>query len=595
MSQGSTSWFYSLGELGSALQAALARLDDQEFGARLWDRDPSLWKSEPEQQRSIKNSLGWLTVPAATLESTAGVLSFVEEVKRAGFTHTVLLGMGGSSLCPEVCRATFGTVPAFLDLQVLDSTAPASVAGVEKSVDLGRTLFLVSSKSGGTVETLSFYKYFYDRVQSLTGERAGANFLAITDPATSLENLARARNFRAVFPGQPDIGGRFSALSNFGMVPAALAGVDVRALLERAERMVRACGPSLPARDNPGVALGAVLGVAARAGHDKVTLVMSPGIYTFADWAEQLIAESTGKEGKGLLPVVREHLAEPAAYGDDRLFVHMRLASEADEKVERRLRALEAAGHPVVRIELESTLDLSQEFFRWEVATATAGALLGINPFDQPNVQESKDNTNRLLAQFRSSGRLAEEEPLAESECLKFYCDPATRDSLMKTGPQPGGATASLGSYLAAFLGLGGCRDYVALLPYLDPSSGHRAVLQALRMRLRDALGLATTIGFGPRYLHSTGQLHKGGANHGLFIEITADDAEDLPVPGEAYSFAVLKQAQALGDFQSLVSKGRRVVRFHVGKAVQAGLDCLLTVVDEALASLGGSRAGSAG
>jgi len=595
MSQGSTRWSYNLGELDSALQAALAQLDGQEFSARLWDRDPSLWKSEPEQQRSIRNSLGWLTVPAATLESVVGVLSFVEEVKHAGFTHTVLLGMGGSSLCPEVCRATFGTAPAFLDLQVLDSTAPASVAGVEKSVDLARTLFLVSSKSGGTVETLSFYRYFYDRVQSLKGERAGGNFLAITDPATSLENLAREKKFRAVFPGQPDIGGRFSALSNFGMVPAALAGVNVRAFLERAEEMVCACGPSLPARYNPGVALGAILGVAARAGRDKVTLVMSPGIYTFADWAEQLLAESTGKEGKGLLPVVREHLEEPAVYGDDRLFVRMRLASESDEKVERRLQALEAAGHPVVRIELESTLDLGQEFFRWEVVTATAGALLGINPFDQPNVQESKDNTNRLLAQFRSSGRLVQEEPLAESECLKFYCDPATRDSLMKMGQQLGVATTSLGSYLAAFLGLGRRREYVALLPYLDPSSGHRAVLQALRMRLRDALGLATTIGFGPRYLHSTGQLHKGGANHGLFIEITADDAEDLPVPGEAYSFAVLKQAQALGDFQSLVSKGRRVVRFHVGKAVQAGLDCLLTVVDEALASREGSRVRSAG
>ena len=560
------------------VRAVLARLDEQRFCQRLWERDPSLWKSEPEHQRIIKNALGWLTVPSAMLRQVDDILRFVDEVRNAGFKHAVVLGMGGSSLCPDVCRATFGTAPGFLELHVLDSTVPASVARIEKSVDVTETLFVVSSKSGSTAETMSFYKYFFDRVGSLRGERAGENFVAITDPGTSLEKLALEWRFRRVFHGQPDIGGRYSALSNFGMVPAALAGVDVRALLARAEEMVRACSASASAEENPGVWLGVTMAEAARAGRDKITFVISSRVETFADWAEQLIAESTGKEGKGLVPVPGEVLGAPAAYGDDRFFVQLRLTGVTEADVERKLQALEVVGHPVIRIDLQDVLDVGKEFFRWEVATATAGALLGINPFDQPNVQESKDNTNWLLAQYRAAGRLAEETPVMESEGISFYCDATTRSSLERaTKPR------AMTDYLAGFLSQARLGDYVALLAYLEPSPEQKAVMEAIRLRLRDSLRLATTVGFGPRYLHSTGQLHKGGNANGLFIQITADDAEDLPVPGEPYSFSVLKQAQALGDLESLQSKKRRVVRFHLGKSVPAGLERLAGLVETAL------------
>jgi len=570
-----------LTNLDAAVRTTLARVDEQKFSRRLWERDPAVWKSEPAHQRIIRNALGWLTVPDSMRAQASEVLSFVEEVKHAGFKCAVVLGMGGSSLCPDVCRATFGTAPGFLELHVLDSTVPASVARLEKSIELARTLFLVSSKSGGTAETLSFYKYFCNRVGSLKGGRAGENFVAITDPGTSLEKLALQHNFRKVFHGQPDIGGRYSALSNFGMVPAALAGTDVQTLLAKAEEMARACAAAVPAADNPGVWLGVTMAEAARVGRDKVTFVISPGIATFADWAEQLIAESTGKEGKGLVPVAGEPLGEPAVYGNDRLFIHMRLASQADQRTEDKLQALEAAGHPVIRLEVRNELDLGREFFRWEVATATAGALLGINPFDQPNVQESKDNTNRLLAKFRAQGKFPEEEPVAQSENIAFYCDGLTRSGLegrMRLQGPPAGT-----DYLAAFLAQARPVDYLALLAFLEPATELKARLELLRLRLRDALRLATTVGFGPRYLHSTGQLHKGGAANGLFVHITADDAQDLPVPGEAYSFSVLKQAQALGDLQSLRSKNRRVARFHLKKSVLVGMAELSGLVEAAI------------
>jgi hypothetical protein len=478
--------------------------------------------------------------------------------------------MGGSSLCPDVCRATFGTSPGYLDLQVLDSTVPASVNGVEKKIDLARTLFLVSSKSGGTTETMSFYKYFYDRVRNVKGDNAAEKFVAITDPGTSLEKLAREKNFRRVFHGQADIGGRYSALSNFGIVPAALMGVDVRGLLDRAERMVHACAPCIPARDNPGVALGAVMAEAARAGRDKVTFVMSPGIKTFADWAEQLIAESTGKEGKGLIPVAGEELGDPAVYGNDRLFVHCRLATDPDDGVERRLQGLESAGHPVIRIELATKYDLAQEFFRWEIAVATAGSLLGIDAFDQPNVQESKDNTGKLLAQFRSEGRLPEEAPLLKANGVQLYARQSAR------------ASSTVEDYLSNFLSLARPGDYVALMAYVEPSSTQE-MLERLRMRLRDSLRLATTLGYGPRFLHSTGQLHKGGPNKGLFIQITAEDGKDLAIPGEPYSFSILKQAQAMGDLKSLQDKERRAVRLHLATSTKETLAELIGLFENSV------------
>ncbi len=560
-------WAVAPANLGDAVNAALDKLDEQKFSKRLWDRDPTLWKAQAEHERVIKNSLGWLDVSQAMLEHLDEVLNFVQEVKRAGFDQAVVLGMGGSSLCPDVCRATFGAAPGYLELHVLDSTVPASILGIEKSLDLARTLFLVSSKSGGTVEPLSFFKYFYKRVRSVKGEHAGENFVAITDPGTSLERLAQEKNFRRVFHGRADIGGRYSALSNFGMVPAALAGVDVRAMLELAERMVQACGCCVPAPTNPGVALGVLLAEAARAGRDKVTFVISPGIETFADWAEQLIAESTGKEGKGLVPVAGEELGDPAVYGNDRVFVYLQLSSQRNEAIERRLKALEAEGHPVARIELPSRLDLGQEFFRWEVATATTGALLAINAFDQPNVQESKDHTNGLLAQFRSQGKLPEEAPLLKSDGIHLYA------------PQSGRHAGSIEDYLLGFLTEARPGDYVALMAYLERSPDHDSLLKSIRMRLRDSLRLATTLGYGPRFLHSTGQLHKGGPNTGLFIQITADDAQDLAIPDESYTFSVLKRAQALGDLKSLQSKNRRVLRLHLTEGAKKGLNLLAALI----------------
>jgi glucose-6-phosphate isomerase len=551
--------------LHAATHAALDRLAAENFPQRLWDHDATLWKQEPEHQKIIRNSLGWLTSPDTLLGQIDGLGHFAQEVKNAGFTHQVLLGMGGSSLCPDVCRATFGTAPGFLPLEVLDSTVPASVMAVEKSIDLAHTLFIVSSKSGGTTETLSFFEYFYDRVRSVKGDRAGENFIAITDPGTSLEKLAREKNFRRIFPGQPDIGGRYSALSNFGIVPAVLAGDNARGLLERAARLANACGPQVPAAENPGLFLGSALAEAAKMGHDKVTFVISPGICAFADWIEQLIAESTGKEGKGLLPVAGEPLGDPAVYGPDRVFVQISLIGNTDDATEHKLRVLESAGHPAIRIALQDILDMGAEFFRWEVATAAVGALLGIDAFDQPNVQESKDNTKRLLNEYQAQGKFAEENLLLESEGTKFFGNSAL-------GSKSGGGASSAEEVLATFLKQARTGDYVALMAYIQPTREKTLALESLRVRLRDSLRLATTLGYGPRFLHSTGQLHKGGANNGLFIQITADDAEDLPIPGAPYTFSVLKQAQALGDMYSLVSKQRRVLRIHLGKDVHAGL-----------------------
>jgi transaldolase / glucose-6-phosphate isomerase len=581
----------SLGKLQAAVDAGLAKLDEENFAKRLATRDASLWKDDPGHQKIIKNALGWLTIADAMLEHAGNLEEFVRGVRKEGYKHAVVLGMGGSSLCPDVCRETFGAREGYPALEVLDTTVPAGIIQLEKSLDLENTLFLVSSKSGGTTETLSFYKYFRERLDKLKGARAGENFVAITDPGTSLEKLAREQKFRRIFPGTPDIGGRFSALSNFGMVPAALAGIDIRALLERAERMVHATSLVGSAKENPALVLGAILGEAAKVGRDKATFFLSPGIRTFGDWVEQLIAESTGKEGKGILPVVREVIGGPEVYGNDRLFVQFQLASEADDKVEPKLEALKAAGHPVVSFTLHDKTDLGQEFFRWEVATACAGSLLGINAFDQPNVQESKDNTNRLLAEFREKGRLPEEQAVGVSGDLKLFCDAATKFRLVELGKSGNGSPSSLENLVASFLHQAQPGDYVALMAYLEPASAYKALLQAVRMQIRDALRVATTLGYGPRFLHSTGQLHKGGPANGLYIQITCDDAEDLPVPGEPYTFSVLKQAQALGDLQSLQAKNRRVLRIHLSAKVKSGLDGLLKVIESAVATVRGAVA----
>lgn len=541
----------ALGRYQRAVEERLRDLERERVPARLWDRDASLWTADPARQKAIKNRLGWLTVTETMAGQREDLRAFLEEVRGAGFRRAVLLGMGGSSLCPEVCRLTFGVAPGGLDLAVLDSTVPAAIRALADGAEAGQTLYLVSSKSGTTGETLAFFRFFEKRSRT-------DHFVAITDPGTPLERLGREGNFRRVFLNPPDIGGRYSALSLFGLVPAALLGVDIGALLGRAERFVRSCASSVPVADNPGIRLGAILGALHAAGRDKVTFVAEPPVAAFGTWAEQLLAESTGKEWKGLVPVEGEPLGGPEVYGEDRLFVHLSVAGREETAVQRRLAGLERGGHPLIRIRLADPLDLGEEFFRWEMATAVAGILLTANPFDEPNVQESKDNTERLLQEVRRTGRLPEAPPAL------------TADGLALTGDV--GGARSVAAALGAHLTQARPGDYVALMAYLAPSKETHDALQVIRLATRDRLRVATTVGYGPRFLHSTGQLHKGGPNTGVFLQITAEDEADLPIPGAAYTFGVLKAAQALGDFEALRAKGRRILRVGLGPNVAAGL-----------------------
>jgi hypothetical protein len=472
--------------------------------------------------------------------------------------------MGGSSLCSDVLRLTFGAVPDHPRLHVLDSTDPATVSATEAAVDLPHALFIVASKSGTTPEIAVFQRYFFHRIEQIRPGRAGEQFMAITDPGTALERGAAKARFRKVFLNPADIGGRYSALSYFGMVPGALMGVDVLRLLARAERMAQACGASAPLAGNPGLRLGATLGALAKAGRDKVTFVCSPKIASFGYWAEQLIAESTGKESAGILPVEGEALGAPDVYADDRVFVHLALAGAGDGATTAKLALLAEAGHPVLTITLTDRYDLGAEFFRWEFATAVAGAVLGVDPFDQPNVQESKDNTKRLLAEFKATGKLPEGEPVAAFGPVRLYAQGATAAAV--------GSAGTLTEALLAHLGRLATGDYVALTAYLQPTPEHAAALDRIRLEIRDRRRVATTVGYGPRFLHSTGQLHKGGADHGVFLQFTADDAADLPIPGEPHSFGTMKAAQALGDVQSLQSRDRRALRIHLAGPIDAGL-----------------------
>jgi transaldolase/glucose-6-phosphate isomerase len=558
-----------LGDYQAAVEKRIADLKGERFVARVWRKDSTLWKSGSEDGREIHDGLGWLHVAEKMEENLDPLRDFVAEVRDAGFQHVVHIGMGGSSLAPLVFERTFDGGPRALPLTVLDTTDPATISEVEQRVPIVDTLFIVASKSGTTAETRALGDYFYDRVRALKGDQAGKNFVAITDPGTPLVEVAQKRNFRRTFLNFQDIGGRYSALSYFGLVPAALRGVDVSELLARALRMEHACACCVPEDENPGVILGAAMGELARQGRDKVTFLVPESISTLGMWLEQLLAESTGKEDTGLLPVAGEPLGAPAVYGDDRLFVSFRLEGDADEVLEQGVKALREAGQPVITIRLDDRLDLGQEFYRWEIATATAGAILGINAFNQPNVQESKDNTNRLLAVVREKNRLPEEKPALVESPLSLYMDQAA---------------STTGESVAQFLAQARPGDYVALMAFLTENPETEQVLQALRVRLRDGLHLATTMGYGPRFLHSTGQFHKGGRNNGLFLQLTADDAQDVSVPGQPYSFGVFKRAQALGDLEALRKHGRRVMRIHLGATADEGLAALKEAVTSTLA-----------
>jgi transaldolase / glucose-6-phosphate isomerase len=562
--------------LASEVTLKLKDWDAQGGTHRLWAGDASLWTGSDEA-----SWIGWLGIVESQLEDTTSLRALQDEVKKEGFTHAVLLGMGGSSLCPEVWKETFGRIPGFPELFVLDSTDPAQVRAIEEKIDVKKTLFIVSSKSGSTLEPNIFKACFFDRAkQALGADKAASRFVAVTDPGSSLEKEAKADGFRHVFPGVKTIGGRYSALSNFGMVPAAAMGLDCERLLDEAERMLHACAPGVPAEENPGLVLGSILGILANHKIDKLTLVASPGIHDLGAWLEQLIAESTGKEGKGIIPVDREKIGPPDAYGDDRIFAYLRLEDGPDAAQDAAVAALEKAGKPVVRIGVATKYDLAEEFVRWEIATAIAGSIMGINPFNQPDVEASKLATRALTSEYEKTGKLPEETPFFEGEGIKLFADPRNVDALKKAV----GGSASLGAYVKAHLDRLGNGDYLGLLAYVRMYPEAEDTLQGIRHRVRDARKVATCLGFGPRFLHSTGQAYKGGPNTGVFLQVTCDDARDVPVPGQKYTFGIVKAAQARGDFQVLAERGRRALRVHLGPDVAAGLKTLAAAVTKALA-----------
>ena len=506
---------------------------------------------------------------------------FASEIKDAGFRKVLLLGMGGSSLCPEVLEKTFGHAADYPELLVLDSTDPAQVASFAARINPAETLFIVASKSGSTLEPNIFNQYFFDLASRALGEgKAGSHFVAITDPGSPLQQVAEANDFRHLYFGVPTIGGRYSALSNFGMVPAAVMGLDIAQLLESAEEMVDACFPSVPVEENPGVLLGMILGVFAKHGRDKVTIVSSPGLASFGAWLEQLLAESTGKGGKGIIPVDRETVGYPTVYGADRVFVYIRLETAPEKSQDIAVNRLERAGHPIIRIAVNDLYDLGQEFFRWEFATAVAGAIMDLNPFDQPDVEASKLATKQLTAQYERTGALPPESPFFEEGGITLFADPTYALTLQAAA----GSFPSLEQYLMAHLNGLRAGDYFALLAYLEMDPTHEADLQAMRLRVRDVKHVATCMGFGPRFLHSTGQAYKGGPNTGVFVQVTCEDGVDLPVPGQRYTFGIVKAAQARGDFQVLVERERRLLRVHLETDVSGGLARLRSVIAQVLA-----------
>ena len=653
---------YSLGEdLQSELDGALRDWRVNDKVSRLWARDSTLWSGSDEAKW-----LGWLDITERQLAHLDLFDDFAADVRDGGFTHVLLLGMGGSSLCPEVLSETFGQQEGSPRLYVLDSTDPAQVKAFEHKLDLGKTLFIVSSKSGSTLEPNIFKQYFFERLEQTLGKgKAGAHFAAVTDPGSKLEEAARRDGFRHIFHGDPSIGGRYSALSHFGMIPAAAMGIEVRRFLDRASEMAIACSPRVPVKRNPGLVLGLILGAAAKAGRDKLTLIASPGLAargkSHADgvtrpgtdcvlpsrfrkaaprsarsraevarnplgdghlrssalsfvggdhpdrhpphsapsdrrspprlprdfyhglpgnlgaWLEQLLAESTGKQGRGIIPVDREPLGSPEDYGNDRVFAYLSFEGQTDSQQDAAIETLEKAGRPVVRLNLRDAYDLGAQFFLWEIATAVAGSVLGINPFDQPDVEASKIVTRAMTSQYESSGTLPTETAFAQGDGMAFFADSTNAATLQASG---GAAPTGL---IKAHLSRLAEGDYFALLGYVEMKPEHERLLEGIRRMVRDSKKVATCVGFGPRFLHSTGQAYNGGPNSGVFLQITCDDAADLDVPGRKYTFGVVKAAQASGDFQVLTERGRRALRVHLSGDATTALSRLGEVIREAL------------
>jgi glucose-6-phosphate isomerase len=559
---------FLLGPYEDAAGRRVAGLAAEGAARRMRDRDATFWGGDAARQASVRDRLGWLDAPHAMREHLDDLREFAGDVRAGGFSDVVLLGMGGSSLAPEVLRQTIGHAHGHPALHVLDTTDPAAIRAVSRHVDAARTLFFVSSKSGGTIEVATLFDYFWDVVSALKAERAGENFVAITDEGTSLQRLASERGFRRAFVNAPDIGGRYSALSYFGLAPAAAIGIDVASLLERGAGAADAAR----AGGSDALRLGVALGELALAGRDKLTFVTTPELAPFGLWLEQLVAESTGKEGRGIVPVAGEQLGSPAGYGDDRVFVQLRLEAIEGGELDALVGAISAEGHPLITVDLDDFYDLGREFFRWEFAVAVAGQVLGINPFDEPSVKESKDNTARVLRSFEESGAL--DSVTAE----------ASEPPVALVAPERP-ADGTLADAIAALLRVVEPGDYLAIMAYLRQTDAADAAFTEIRTAVREAAGIATTLGYGPRFLHSTGQLHKGGPPRGVFLQVTATDAEDVAIPGRAYTFGQLKRAQAIGDFESLAARGRPLLRVHLGADVDSGLARLRDAALAAVAS----------
>ncbi|MBZ5628464.1 MAG: bifunctional transaldolase/phosoglucose isomerase [Acidobacteriia bacterium] len=556
-------------DLAAAVQATLDDWKTREKARRLWRGDASLWTGADEA-----NWLGWMGISDDQLAHLQHLQGIAEEVRTAGFKHALLLGMGGSSLCPEVMRRTFGKIAGSPELHVLDSTDPAQIKTIESRIDYQSTVFIVSSKSGGTLEPNIFKQYFFERAQrELGAAEAGNRFIAITDPGSIMQHVAESDRFRHIFYGLKSIGGRYSALSDFGMVPAAIMGVDLPRFLNATEEMVHACGATVPVEENPGIVLGAILGTLGVGGRDKVTIVTSPGIFDLGAWLEQLLAESTGKIGKGLIPVDRERLGKPEVYGDDRVFAYLRLDSEPDKSQDAAVAALEEAGQPVVRIAVQHQYSLGEEFFRWEIATAVAGSVIGINPFNQPDVEASKVKTRELMNAPTGSAR--NETPVFKSNGISIFA--AARAASARSGAN------SLSSVLNQFFASARPGDYCAILTYLNPTKNVTEMVQEIRRAILDRKHIATCAGIGPRFLHSTGQAYKGGPNTGMFLQITSDHEPDLEVPEHSYSFGKVIDATARGDFEVLIERGRRALRVHLEQDTETGLRKLERAISEAL------------
>ena len=560
--------------LEEALELRVSAWEENQTVGRIWRGDATLWSNSDEDKW-----LGWLNVLEPKFTALDKLRELQREVATSSFDHALVLGMGGSSLSPKVFRATFGRIDDAPNLHVLDSTVPAQIQSLESQLDLSRTLFIVSSKSGTTLESEMFRRYFFKRAEESLGVAGAANhFIAITDPGSKLDQVARLLGFRKIIHGVPSIGGRYSALSSFGMVPAAIMGLDVERLLRRAEAMRVQCASSVPVRDNPGAMLGLALGVAAEFGRDKVTIVTSPRIRDLGGWLEQLLSESTGKRGKGLIAVEGESLGGSDVYGFDRVFVYVRDECNPDMTQDEAVAKFEAGGQPVISMNLKDIYDIGGEFFRWEFATIVAAAVLGVNPFDQPDVEASKLATKRLTKAYERTGELPSERPVARDEDIDLFLDDANATAWTDAGKAP-----ELATIVTAYLSTLAAGDYLAILAYVEMNAVCHEVLQRIRHSIRDACRTATCLGYGPRFLHSTGQAYKGGPSTGVFLQITSEDVADLPVPGLSCSFGAVKAAQARGDFEILAKRGRRVLRLHIRGEVASGLKRIAEVIRKSI------------